>query len=107
MKIAHEMSQVDGYKNFAAGLCVGAASLASGWGMSIFVKHMNEGKCAPTSTQGPETAAATDETTPLVPPTTEGEGVYAKNAFVKTVLSLIWLEAIGLYGLIVALFLVY
>lgn len=103
---AENMTYAQGCKNLAAGLSVGAACLASGWGMSAFVKQLNEGVTLSTV---PGTETPTNESTPLIPSSGNGEGagVYGKDAFIKTVLSLIYLEAIGLYGLIVALFLVY
>lgn len=102
------MTPVQGYKNFAAGLVVGSACLASAWGMSLFVGSMNDGKCAPAvSAPSMEMAADADETTPLVNTLRGGggEGVYAKASFIKAILSLIYIEAIGLYGLVIALIL--
>mmetsp|Transcript_21651 Transcript_21651/g.39745 ORF Transcript_21651/g.39745 Transcript_21651/m.39745 type:complete len:162 (-) Transcript_21651:86-571(-) len=84
------MSDADGYKNLCAGLSVGLSCLASGFGMGLYLKHLNKleyyfvrkGKGA----DGKENASK-------------------KMSFTTFVLCLIYLEAIGLYGLIVALFL--
>lgn len=100
-----DMTAVEGYKNFGAGLTVGGACLASGWGMSIFVNSMNNGDCEMTST--PETEGVTNETSPLLGAASGAVGLYSKPQFIKMVLSMIYLEAIGLYGLIIALFLTY
>ncbi len=104
---AADMSYSDGCKNLAAGLSVGAAVLASGWGMAIFIKQLNAGVCDGISTPAPSTDAPVSENSPLLGGPDAVEGIYAKPNFIKTILSLIYLEAIGLYGLIVALFLVY
>lgn len=90
-KITDEISTADGYKFFSSGLTVGLACLASGYGMGEFLKQCNateyyfvrKGKAEPKQ----ETASK-------------------KFSFTTFVLCLIYLEAIGLYGLIVALFLV-
>merc|ERR1712007_174970 len=100
-----DMTLVEGYKNFGAGLVVGGACFASGWGMSIFINSMNNGDCEVTSTSAPE--GATNETSPLLGSTSGVVGLYSKPQFIKMVLSMIYLEAIGLYGLIIALFLTY
>jgi len=102
-----DMSYSDGCKNLAAGLSVGTAVLASGWGMAIFIKQLNAGVCDGISTPAPSTDAAASENSPLLGGPDAVEGIYAKPNFIKTILSLIYLEAIGLYGLIIALFLVY
>eukprot|EP00531_Pseudo-nitzschia_arenysensis_P016207 CAMPEP_0116126306 /NCGR_PEP_ID=MMETSP0329-20121206/6266_1 /TAXON_ID=697910 /ORGANISM="Pseudo-nitzschia arenysensis, Strain B593" /LENGTH=174 /DNA_ID=CAMNT_0003620389 /DNA_START=148 /DNA_END=672 /DNA_ORIENTATION=+ len=99
------MTYAQGCKNLAAGLSVGASCLASGWGMSAFVKQLNEGVSL---SAAPAVETTASESTPLIPSSSnDGAGIYGKDVFIKTVLSLIYLEAIGLYGLIVALFLVY
>ena len=85
------MSDVDGYKNLCAGLSVGLSCLASGFGMGLYLlKHLSELKyyfvCKGKGADGKENASK-------------------KMSFTTFVLCLIYLEAIGLYGLIVALFL--
>lgn len=88
-----ELSLVDGYKFLSAGLSVGLACLASGSGMAMYLKKLNEegyffvrkGKSEAISTSGDSSK---------------------KGSYVTFILCLIFHEAIGLYGLIVALFLV-
>ena len=100
-----DMTVVEGYKNFGAGLVVGGATYASGWGMSVFVDNMNyNGPYKASSTSTSE--GTTDEaTTPLLGSVRAGEAPYSKSQFTTMVVSMIYLEAIGLYGLIIALFL--
>jgi V-type H+-transporting ATPase proteolipid subunit len=84
-----EMTIADGYKFLCAGLSVGLACLASGMGMTLYLKKLNDeeyffvrkGQAAPPKES-------------------------KKGSFTTFILCLIYLEAIGLYGLIVALFLV-
>ncbi|KAL7481282.1 hypothetical protein ACHAW6_006962 [Cyclotella cf. meneghiniana] len=83
-----DMALTDGYKCMCAGLSVGLACLASGAGMGMYLRKLNDegyffvrkGKPAP-------------------------DGASKKGSYVPFILCLIYLEAIGLYGLIVALFL--
>eukprot|EP00535_Pseudo-nitzschia_heimii_P003452 CAMPEP_0197183596 /NCGR_PEP_ID=MMETSP1423-20130617/7902_1 /TAXON_ID=476441 /ORGANISM="Pseudo-nitzschia heimii, Strain UNC1101" /LENGTH=180 /DNA_ID=CAMNT_0042634185 /DNA_START=37 /DNA_END=579 /DNA_ORIENTATION=- len=101
----------EGYKNLAAGMTVGLATLASGIGMSIFVRQLNDGRCAkaPPSAAGSE-AAATAERAPLLETegaTTTAGGTYGKDSFRKIIFANCFLEAIGLYGLVIALMLIY
>ncbi|KAL3797674.1 hypothetical protein HJC23_013506 [Cyclotella cryptica] len=85
----NDMAVVDGYKFLCAGLSVGFACLASGIGMGIYLKKLNDleyyfvrrGMTSPGSAS-------------------------KKGSFLTFILCLIFFEAIGLYGLIVALFLV-
>ena len=82
------LSEIEGYNFLSAGLSVGLACLVSGVGMGLYLKQLNregyyfvrKGRPAP-----------------------EG-GASKKMSFVTFVLCEIYLEAIGLYGLIVALF---
>lgn len=100
-----DMSVVEGYRNFGAGLVVGGATFNSGWNISVFLDGVNYGTHKVSSTSAPR--GATDEaTTPLLGSTSRvQEGRYSTSQFTKMVVSLFYLEAIGLYGLIVALFL--
>ena len=100
------LSEVDGYKNFAAGLSVGLACLASGCGMANFVKQLNDGKCEK-APSGTAVAPASAESEPLLPASGTTGGRYGKTTFRKIILANIFLESIGLYGLIIALMLVY
>ena len=85
-----EVTVVDGYKYLSAGLSVGLACLVSGCGMALYLKQINnEGMYFVRTGK------------------TDTKDDAAKKFSLKTfILCLIYLEAIGLYGLIVALFLV-
>lgn len=102
-----EMTEAQGYRNFAAGLAVGLTCLASGLGMSSFIAayhHIHfHGYFHP---HEPKTGTCTNST--------EGEGTLTEGlistqAIKPMVLGwrflfvLVFIEAIGLYGLIVAL----
>jgi V-type H+-transporting ATPase proteolipid subunit len=80
----------DGYRFFSAGLSVGLACLASGFGMGLYLKQLNkEGYYfVRKGSSDPKDDAP------------------KKMSLVTFILCLIYLEAIGLYGLIVALFFV-
>jgi V-type H+-transporting ATPase proteolipid subunit len=91
------MTAVDGYRNLSAGLSVGLTCWASGWGMAKFLKQFNEQSSSPT-------IQPSQMTEPLVG--RRAEAVIPKPInFVHFCFVMIFLEAIGLYGLIVALFL--
>ena len=97
------MTTQDGYRQFSSGLCVGLTTFASGYGMSKFLKECNSKNTTTTMT-----AAVTEEQTqPLIPSLTGGMHNYETDriVFINTILNMIFLEAIGLYGLIMALFL--
>ena len=81
----------EGYKYLCAGLAVGFSCVTSGYGMGKFLKQLNNDNNWYFVRRGQK-----DET----------ENASRKMSFVTFVLCLIFLEAIGLYGLIVALFLV-
>jgi V-type H+-transporting ATPase proteolipid subunit len=98
-KFNGEMNAVDGYRNVSAGLSVGLACWASGYGMASFIRQCNEGKAASTRPTG------SGERQPLLNGSGVGEVAVAHPSFVKLVFVMVFLEAIGLYGLIVALFL--
>lgn len=86
-----EMSVVDGYKYLSAGLSVGLACLASGSGMALYLQKLNDaGYFFVRKGKSDATAGNASK----------------KGSYVTFILCLIYLEAIGLYGLIVALFLV-
>jgi V-type H+-transporting ATPase proteolipid subunit len=92
-----EMSAVDGYRNFSAGLAAGLACCASGWGLAHFLKQCNEERttATPATTHLTEPLVGTRAVAQLAPP----------EPNVKFMCVLVFMEAIGLYGLIVALFL--
>lgn len=96
-KMKGDVTQVEAYRNLSAGLSVGLACLASGLGLASFMKQINDHHS--TSNQNLEGT----ENEPLV-----GRRILAYQQpvnFVHLCLCLVFLEAIGLYGLIVALFL--
>ena len=91
-----ELTTVDGYRNLSAGLSVGLACLASGLGIARFLNHLNK------AAAGSDEPAETPESEPLL----ARSGRPHKENFIYLCMSLCFLEAIGLYGLIVGLFLV-
>ena len=90
------MTEMDGYRYLSAGLVLGLSCLVSGVGIGKFME-LQQHVSVPPSTNG----ATPQETDPLLP----AQGKKADVA--KTFLVLVFLEAIGLYGLIVALILSY
>ncbi|CAB9516705.1 16 kDa proteolipid subunit 2 [Seminavis robusta] len=106
-----ELSQVEGYRNLSAGLAVGLACWASGYGMMSFLQQINDGKAGVGDSKpgdGSSRTVSSDaapEREPLLPPPQTG-GQASPLFFKKFVLVMIFLESVGLYGLIVALFLV-
>jgi ATP synthase proteolipid subunit len=100
-----EMTAVDGYRNLSAGLSVGLACWASGYGMASFIRQCNEGKDVTTRPAGAVTTspAGSGIREPLL--SESEEGAVTDPSFKKLVLVMIFLESIGLYGAIVALFL--
>ncbi|CAJ1945016.1 unnamed protein product [Cylindrotheca closterium] len=92
-----ELTEVNGYRHLCAGLAVGLACLASGMGIARFLKHLNVAA----------TITSDDSDRPESEPLIQRERRAMVNEnFVHLALSLVFLEAIGLYGLIVALFLI-
>jgi V-type H+-transporting ATPase proteolipid subunit len=96
------LTETDGYRYFAAGLSVGLACLASGLGMGKFLeKHTITSSRRVASSDG-------DQTEPLLSTTEDAPNctyhVSGHNMW-SFLMVLVFLEAIGLYGLIVALFL--
>ncbi|KAL7426594.1 hypothetical protein ACHAXM_000530 [Skeletonema potamos] len=90
-KMSDALSITEASKFFTAGLSVGLACLASGFGMGIFLKSCNQKELY---------FVRRGKTEPQ-------QGSASKKFSLTTfVLCLIYLEAIGLYGLIIALFLV-
>jgi V-type H+-transporting ATPase 16kDa proteolipid subunit len=99
-KFDENMTQAQGYRNLSAGLAVGFTCMASGLGIAIFMKELNQ-RHTPTALPRPYS----ENEEPLV-----GQRATLTRAapvsFVYLCLCLCFLEAIGLYGLIVALFLI-
>ena len=89
MNAEGELSVGDGYRYLSAGLSVGLSCFASGMGMASYLMKMNEKEhfCVRAGKSEPGPARL-------------------KVSYTTFILCLIYLEAIGLYGLIVALFLV-
>uniref|UniRef100_A0A7S2XWD3 V-type proton ATPase proteolipid subunit n=1 Tax=Attheya septentrionalis TaxID=420275 RepID=A0A7S2XWD3_9STRA len=99
-KFQKELTEEDGYRNLSAGLSVGLACWASGWGMAKFINQCNE--------QGQEhrtTPTTTQMTEPLVGTARIAHFAVPPEPNTIFLMVLVFLEAIGLYGLIVALFL--
>lgn len=93
-----EMTEADGYSNLSAGLSVGFACLASGLGMGKFVDQVIK--------QHEKPAVRRDEKTkPLISAADAPPPTVLAPPPVKFIMCMIFLEAIGLYGLIAALFL--
>ncbi len=95
------ITTVEGYKNLCAGLSVGLACLASGVGMGNYYKMINDNEyyfVGGGSGGGSGKSASGSG----------GEGSASKKCnFVTFALCMVYLEAIGLYGLIVSLFLIW
>ena len=90
------MTKEQGYRYLAAGLAVGFACLSSGLGIAKFLAdHLKNSEPVKIEHVG-------EGSEPLMG---EGGGMAARS-FLRLVLVLCFLEAIGLYGLIVALFLI-
>lgn len=88
------ITTVDGYKNLCAGLSVGLACLASGVGMGNYYKMVNDNEYY--FVGGGSSGKSS------------GEGSASKKCnFVTFALCMVYLEAIGLYGLIVSLLLIW
>lgn len=102
-----EISATDGYRFLAAGLLVGCACLCSGTGIGMFLNTHNHphGPTPPPLPPPPPPSGAEGSVEPLLgwPPHPPHPPMNEK-AFVTMILVLVFLEAIGLYGLIVALF---
>ena len=108
-------STVDGYRYLTAGLCNGLACWASGWGMAKFLKMLNnmqdndkeQRSIVGTTTNESPNRRRNEQEEPLL-----GDGIVrtdvgeatekAKAEFIQIVLAMIFLEAIGFYGFIVA-----
>ena len=84
------ITSAEGFRYLSAGLCVGLSCLASGTGMGLYLKQLNKAEYFFVRKGA---VASQDKAS-------------KKFNFTTFVLCLIFLEAIGLYGLIVALFFV-
>jgi len=100
------MTAVDGYRNLSAGLAVGLACAASGMGLANFIQQINN----PFPPPFPHPPHPRPDGPPESEPLVGGRRPFPPHPpvnFVHLCLSLVFLEAIGLYGLIVALFLLW
>lgn len=95
------VDQTEGYKHLCAGLAVGSACLASGLGIGKFI-HIQTPDAARVKVDLEDCTTATE---PLLAHDTDHTVVSGAEIF-KTVCVLAFIEAIALYGLIVALILV-
>lgn len=99
-KMQSAMDAVSGYKNISAGLSVGLACLVSGMGMACFIDDALADK-----SDADVAAAAGGQEEPLIG-VSPGRCRYPNKQFIRFLFVMVFLEAIGLYGLIVALVLV-
>jgi V-type H+-transporting ATPase proteolipid subunit len=95
-KMESDISESEGYKYLSAGLAVGTACLMSGVGMAKFLDLYSKSPVSLTSTDRAE------QEEPLISPTRR----FLRNPTAKFMMVFVFLEAIGLYGLIVSLFLI-
>lgn len=98
---AYEMTAKDGYKNLSAGLVVGLSCVSSGYSMSKFLNH----SLAMNRPISPSSQATTEVTVPLMTdlPRNALMMTYVPKRFVFV---MVFLEAIGMYGFLLALSLV-
>jgi len=110
------MTVLDGTKHFSAGLSVGLSSLASGWGMASFLKQCNEPSNDITITSTATTEGGTDgvpqtheeqQREPLLTVQGTGDKGQGRDFAQKLILVMIFLEAIGFYGFLLALVLLF
>lgn len=96
------LTEAQGYQNLAAGLSVGLSCLAAGLGMGRFIdRYMEESSVKVDDTQSPTTPNdSVSASSPLIAGPSDGL-VITKGM----IMVMIFMESIGLYGLIVALFL--
>jgi V-type H+-transporting ATPase 16kDa proteolipid subunit len=92
-KIRDSTDAVSGYKNLSAGLSVGLACLVSGMGMARFMKDSID------SSEEEATAASQQE--PLIRSSMANKMLARPS--IRFLMVMTFLEAIGLYGLIIAL----
>lgn len=112
--MAESSSNDEGIKNLSAGLSTGLASLVSGWAMSSFLNQCNESDIVSLSlslkngeTTTPTTSAE-EQREPLLSRDSSGRDDTNKKDFArKLVMVMIWLEAIGFYGFLLSMILLY
>jgi F0F1-type ATP synthase membrane subunit c/vacuolar-type H+-ATPase subunit K len=97
------MSETDGYRHFASGLTVGLGCLASGMGLAGFLKaNLTTADTCPSTTDHRHEREPLMSDAAVVPSRMGGTPMIPTIRFLMV---LTFLEAIGLYSLIVALFL--
>lgn len=97
-----DLSPAEGYRNLSAGLCVGLACWASGMGMARFLKYGNTTTIVQEGQQPPPPPTS-EMTQPLV---NRERTMMPVDDFRYHTMVMIFLESIGLYGLVAALFLI-
>jgi V-type H+-transporting ATPase 16kDa proteolipid subunit len=101
------LSETDGYRHLSAGLAVGFACLCSGMGMGQFVKM----SMSPPPSLSSHSRSHNEDDDAAQPLLFSGTSMASPTFFffpktiTRLMLVLVFLEAIGLYGLIVAVFL--
>jgi len=106
-----------GHKNLSAGLVVGLACWTSGYGMASFLRQVNEeergqegiGATGVEETPSPPSTPTEEQRQPLLKDTkaATAPACDTRNKNKKLILAMIFLEAVGLYGFVMALFLIY
>jgi|UPI000581AFB6 V-type H+-transporting ATPase proteolipid subunit len=103
----HTLSAAEGYRYLASGLSVGLACFSSGLGIGKFLQeHVNGVFALPPSLRSlAERESMEDSGRPLLPIPGQQASLYTTTSMLPLLVVLVFLEAIGLYGLVVALIL--
>ena len=101
-----ELTSTDGYRNFTAGLAVGFPCLASGSGISSFMTFLRYPGTTMNSGELKQAIFHNQQGEPLLMDSTSDLKTNVSSMTVKAMMMLCFLEALGLYGLIAALFLI-
>jgi F0F1-type ATP synthase membrane subunit c/vacuolar-type H+-ATPase subunit K len=98
------MTMSAGYRSLTAGLVVGLACLASGGGMAHFLRQVQQSHgCVSSSSTNHVDPQITEQHEPLLASRHEVSDSTNKICNVRFLMVMVFLEAIALYGLIVAL----
>ena len=100
-KLESSLDTTQGYRHLAAGLAVGLPCLASGFGMSTFMSH-----CSYPAIAGPTTEPSSTFESSSEPFLTQRVSGSVAPMSIRAMMMLCFLEALGLYGLVAALFLI-